>query len=657
MSKGRLVTTIDLVAPPLVAVSLLATLFPVSRPSMAALHPWKIELLVSTVLLIFAALILWNRPDANLRKVKRSNSYIWVSLFFVLFLLWNAASVIWAYSPYSVLHHSFVWLSYLFFFLLALLYFERSRSISIVTSTFIWLCILIGSICLIDYISVPDFEILEGTLRRRYAKYAELLGTILPVVWMAAVYTRRKTGFLMITGVGAMGWLVVMLSLSKGAFIAGVAGFIVMAAGCFLFSHRAFRARIMTSFGVWLFLTIFVQATFSLFSPVPATADYISGAADTTRETSMMRVFTWNVSKQMFEDNWITGVGANNFGVSFNAARRSYREKYPDDKTIEYGEDYVVERAHNEPLQVAAELGIVGILLFTIPFLLIAFWTLRTFKNNHFRLSPMLWACIGGVSSFAVSSSVSSFSFRAVQNGVVFFLVLAIAVHELIKAMISIEIAEIRLPRQLTLHWAALAVFVILLIQTAFFSSRGAAEYLAIAAATKSDHEEAIKTYDLAFKLDPNYPSLMIHSAWRSELYGDSPAAVHKMRRSIDDGMGVPTTYSTLAKYQTNAGLPDDAEQTLIEAIHIFPRSVFLRTRLAVLLQISGKFTEAEVQLDAAANIDSRQAAGWYNLIQKGSLAAFLEAQTNKNAALPADLVPLSIVREYLDDTEKESGR
>jgi hypothetical protein len=510
---------------------------------------------------------------------------------------------------------------------------------------------------MIDYISVPDFKILEGTLRIRYGKYAELLGTILPIIWMAAIYARRKNGFLMITGAGSMGWLVVMLSLSKGAFIAGVAGFIVMAAGCFLFSHRPFRARLLTSLGIWLFLTIFVQATFSLFSPVPATTNYITGAADTTRETSMMRVFTWKVGKQMFEDNWLAGVGANNFGVSFNDARRSYREKYPGDATIEYGEDYVVERAHNELLQVAGELGVIGVLLFSIPFLLVAFWTFRTFKNNHFRLSPMLWACIGGVSSFAVSSSVSSFSFRAVQNGVVFFLVLAIAVHELRKDKISSENANDRLPRLLKSRWAVSAVFVILLIQTAFFSSRGAAEYFAIAAATKSDHEEAIKTYDLAFKLDPNYPSLMINSAWRSELSGDSLAAVHKMSRAIDDGMGVPTTYSTLAKYQTNAGLLDDAEQTLIEAIQIFPRSVFLRTRLAVLLQNSGKIFEAEVQLDAAANIDSRQAAGWYNLLQKGSLAAFLEAQENKNAALPADLVPLSIVREYLDDAEDVSGR
>ena len=658
MSKGKLLTTIELIVPPLIAISLLATLFPVSRPAMTSMHPWKIELLASFILLVSAVLAVCRGRNMYCGLISRESWVKGVVLSFGIFLLWSAASTGWAYSPSSAINHTFVWIAFIVFFLFAVSYFENLRSVKIVTVTFIWLIVVLGSLCLVDYLALPDFRSLEGILRIRYGKYAELLVTILPVVWMAAVYVRKRSSFFLITGVGALAWLVVMLSLSKGAFIAGLIGFLVVILGSVFFSNRAFRGRVLTSFGIWLVLTLLVQGSFSLFSPVPSTTDYITGSADSTRETSMFRIFTWKVGGQMVADNWLMGVGADNFGIAVNAARRSFREKNPDDPTVEFGEDYLIERAHNEPLQIAGELGIVGLTLLLTPFLLIGIWTIRTFWNDHFRLSPMLWACIGGMLSFAASSSVSSFSFRAIQNGIAFFLVLAIAVHELRKGKKSSAVVIVGSPiPPMSLRWAVSCVLGLLMIQTVFFSSRGAAEYLAINAGETSDHSEAIRIYEMASELDADYPGLMLLSAWRSEVSGDAHAATRKMRKAIGDGLGTPTTYSTLAKYQLNAGLPDEAERTLFEGISIFPRSVFLRTRLAVLLQNSGKFSDADVQLNAAADVDARQTAGWYNLIRKGGLIAFVEAQKNKDLAQPADLMPISIVTEFLDDPVQISQR
>src|SRR5205085_8776526 len=91
---------------------------------------------------------------------------------------------------------------------------------------------------------------------------------------------------------------------------------------------------------------------------------------------------------------------------------------------------YVVERAHNEFLQIFDELGVVGFALIIAMAVAFCIQAYRAFRRGR-RLSPIFWAAVAGMAGFIASSMVSSFSFRAVQNGVVFFVLLAMAVSEL----------------------------------------------------------------------------------------------------------------------------------------------------------------------------------------------------------------------------------
>ena len=111
-----------------------------------------------------------------------------------------------------------------------------------------------------------------------------------------------------------------------------------------------------------------MQVGFSVFSPIPATVDYISGKADATRGTASARVFVWKIGARMAAEHPLVGVGADNFGISFNNAREHYRLGHPADPPDEPVSDNLVERGHNELLQVTAELGVVGLVLFLAPF-------------------------------------------------------------------------------------------------------------------------------------------------------------------------------------------------------------------------------------------------------------------------------------------------
>jgi pentatricopeptide repeat protein len=548
-----------------------------------------------------------------------------------------------------------VWSTYLLFFLFTLDHLRSARNFRFISATFLCISGMIGILCLLDYATLPDFRSLEGTLRMRYAKYAELLITALPIVWMAGAYSRTRKTYFLVTLVAAAGWLAAMLSLSKGAFIAGVIGMTIMFAGGSLLSSRAFRPRLALSIGIWIALTVSVQLASPYLFTLPSTTDYLSGKAGAIRESSLSRVFVWNVGQRMAVDNWLKGVGADNFGVRFNASRSAYRLSDPTEPNEEFVSDGLVERAHNELLQVFAELGVIGVALLVLAAAIFGSWLIKTLAARRYKLSPMLWAAIGGMAAFAASSMVSSFSLRLVQNGLVFFLVLAVAVREMSKGQRqrSLESSVDVVPAGS--YRVMAAVSLLLLLSIATFALKAGAEYFVLTADGSPDTATAIERYELARTLDPDYAGAYLRSSGRSYVAGDITRAAGDLRTAIDRGLGVVLTYSALATCYTRTGDLEAAERTFDEALRIFPRSVFLRVRYSVFLDERGRTEAAKDQLAIAREINASQATGWHNIITTGSVAAYFAAKTDPNIAAPADLLPEAAVFEYLDKSPGEA--
>ena len=507
-----------------------------------------------------------------------------------------------------------------------------------------------GLLCVIDYATLPNFQALEGILRMRYAKYAELLIALLPVGWMAAIYSRKRSNYILGTIVAATGWLAVMLSLSKGALLAGCIGFATTIVGSIAFSIRRFRPRLLASSGMLLILTIGVQVAFPMVFSIPSTADYISGKTGATRESSLSRVFVWLVGLKMVEEHLLTGVGADNFGERFNESRASYRMAHPNEPGVEFVSDGLVKRAHNEPLQVIAELGIIGIGLLGAAFFVFLAWVFRTLARTRLRASPMFWAAFGGMAAFGASSLVSSFSLRLVQNGIVFFLVFAVAVNEIMKAegKAAIENTPFKLAKMATPVFAAISVLLVLMLAT--YGLKAAAEYMVFKADSETDSAAAAALYKSALRLDPDYASAYLRNSGRSYDRHEYRVAASELRKAIDRGMGVVITYSALASCYIKDGDMVAADRTFIEALEIFPRSVFLRVRYAIFLDDMSRIVDADQHFAIAYGVDSSQAKGWSNIIKNGSVAAYYAAKSDPAIASPVQLLPQAAVYEYLDE-------
>lgn len=639
-------TTIPLWAGSLFVLALIFPLIELPRPALLTTPPWKVELLTSALLipiLIYRKLSL----GRGLTLFSQENALAYALRGMLLFAAWSGASLVWSAASGAAVHHSLVWSVYLVFLILETGLASNEDGIDSIAKLGAILAVILGFICLIDYATLIDFSVSEGALRIRWAKYAELLITISPLLWVYAFSGQIRGRGLFVAG-ALLGWLTAMLSLSKAAFISGVIAFVILFIGQMLVCPNRQRRMAILSASLWLIFTVAVQVTFTVFSPVPSTAQYFSGSADSTRSTSSMRVFTWKVTGEMIREDPVLGVGADNFGSRFNDGRVLYAESHPEDPDIAIGEDYLFERAHNEYLQIFAELGIVGFALFVGAFSAFGYWVIRRLLLDKGHLQPLAVAALAGMIGFAVSSLFTSFSFRAFQNGLAFFAMMAVVIVGLSKRgdKGGNEDPPDLKPNRI---WR-LTCFSILATMAAFSGCVAASQILATMGERQADAGRAQNYFGLSLTFFPENGGAQLAYSSRAASQGRYGEAARLVESSIQNGTGASVTYARLADLYLDAGDTAAAEGGLKRGIRVFPRSLYLRARLAVLLERAGRSEDSRAELEAARAIDLRQANGWYAIITKGSSDAYQISRNDPTVAGPAELLPSNAVYPYLDE-------
>lgn len=639
--------------PVLLGLALVSLMIPLPRPSFIPPMPWKAELVISATFAVAALFAIFRKRPLVTASLRKTTLHWPLFATVLAFAFLSALSFTWADFPIAATHHALVWLCYFCILYFAYRWIAISGSLRAVVVPLVVAVTIVLALCIFDLLTFESFAEFEGTFRIRYARFGEMAVAAGPLILGCALADQNRRRACLVAAFAASAWLVAMLSLSKAAFVAGLAGFLFVLFGLLLFGRKAARSRAFAALVLFAAFTVSVQLGTAYLTAIPSTADYISGEADPTRSTSSMRVFTWKVAMEMIRNNPVLGVGGDNFGPQFNDARRNYAARNPDDPSLATAEDYLVERAHNEYLQIAAEFGILGILFIGTCLLWFAVAIANAVWTQKGRVSPILLGSTGGLVAFAVSSSFTSFSFRAFQNGVVFFLVLAVFVHSIRRLGRSNSdlssgpekaISEgllVRLRKLSALPFAALFLFSII---------AGASQYYVLLGEKERSQSEAEAYFRSAIGLHPENTGAYLAYAGRAGRSGDTRLAAELYRKAIDNGLGVTVTYSTLSKAYELDGDPEYAELALAEAVSIFPRSVFIRIRYALLLEANGKGGESARQFEAARAIDLKQANGWEALIREGMLKAHLRAKEIGDSTPPAELRPNNAIYAYADE-------
>lgn len=611
------------------------------------IHMWKVELLGSLLLIGSLGYIMLRRREPVVIAVSKLEIRLIVLPLLAMVLL-SAASALWAPSWKSAVHHSLVWSQYLIFYIVIRQIVKSDRNyialLTILSAPFV----IYAVPAVVEYCA---HLVLGGAtaLGIRYAKYGEQINTITPLV-IAALLPLKGRRFVFGIGGLVMMWLLIFCSLGRINIILFTLATVSFAAVVFAFRRfHIYRTRIAIIV-LTLILAPFPLHLFSLFAENPniPMVKRVSDEAGISASNNLRKLMT-SLSLEMFRAHPVGGIGADNFGFEVNNYRASYAGRSPQDPNLASAENEISERAHNEYLQILAELGIVGAAIFGWLLAGIALMAYRAAVRRPVSLTGI--AAVLGLGMFLASSLVSSYSFRLIQNGFVFFFVLAVASKHFMKpeaedARGFVEIS----PR--VLNYGLAAGIAACLMLGAYSVVRVSSVIITTNANYVEDLDEALPVYEQAIAIDDENPDAHSSAAYRLLRAGRYDEATAHYRESINIGKGTSTEFSHLTTAQLLGGDGSGAEATLAEAALLYPRSPFVLTRYAVVLKENGKEAESRSQFDRALQINKRAANTWWTYITEGARAASEKANFDENYSAIMDVQPQSAI--YAIGLERE---
>lgn len=142
---------------------------------------------------------------------------------------------------------------------------------------------------------------------------------------------------------------------------------------------------------------------------------------DLSTPNNAFRLLTWSTSLPMIRDHPLTGTGPDTFGLAFPRYHPENFDRYMQ------GEVLIPDRPHNDFLEVAPTLGLLGF-LFYLSLLIAAFASgLTRFKKGKDRAEHFLIA--GLLTGLAGYVTQNLFNFHVIATGLVFWLALGLTAN------------------------------------------------------------------------------------------------------------------------------------------------------------------------------------------------------------------------------------
>ncbi|MGH9947946.1 MAG: O-antigen ligase family protein [Pyrinomonadaceae bacterium] len=623
------------------AIVLLAYWLPYIPNLYTFIHMWRVETFASVLLLTTLGVSLFRSSNESKFAVGKSE-FLMIVLPMATLTLWSATSILWAPSWKSAVHHTLVWSLYLIFYFVIRQMLEVGRSYGLLITVCTACFAIIAVPAIVEY---AGFIVFGGstTLGLRYAKYGEPIVTIAPLAVVGAIRMTGRKFIVGVTGVVLL-WLLIYVGLGRMNVLLFAAGFFALAATVFIFRHfhRYRRKMLVVAAALVLAPLPFIGLSYIVSNTEASVVGRLAGN-EGTQMSNDFRKLMLTLSREMFSANPMIGIGADNFGSEVNQYRARYGKANPDDRNLAAAESDLPERAHNEFLQILVELGAVGGIIFLGFILGVVMLGLKSLRENRYPIHT--YAALIGIGMFLLSSTVSSYSFRFVQNGFVLLLVLAVAAKTILKEENSAPFKSFRLSP--AFQFCGILICMGLL---AYSAVRATSVYFTERANHAATIDEAMPLLERAIALENEDPRPQrIKGLWyvKEARYAE---AIPHFKRSIELGLATSTDFFELASAQTLAGDNAGAEATFAEAAELYPQSPFVLTKLAALQKDNGNLNASETNLARARMIDKRQANTWWVFINDGPRKASDIAHANEDYSKVMDLYPnpaiYAVVRE-----------
>ena len=619
---------------------------------------WRQELTVALLLSAAFALLLRRTLAARTVSDAVTRAAHLPTLLLAAYVAWSAASMLWATNLFAAAHHALSWVAYLLLFALLVRAYRSRRVLSASLKTLGAVVIVTGAANVVGH-----FGSAHSLLRAN--GLGEPLAVCVPLFASLALCVRRGRVALLSGLAAALAWLAVLQIAERAAFIAVCAGLFVLAAATVAaprFRPRSPRRAALVALALCAcFAFQFAPSPFEQSKHQPVLARL--GSTSTDDVNTRARFLYWGAAFEMWKAHPLKGVGVDNFSTRIPEARAAFAARHPDSPLNGLNEKYLNAGAHNEYLQILAELGAVGLALFAAfcASLVWAAWrALRTARG------PLVPGAVASLAVFALSSGASAISFRWMGSGLVFFFAAALVVRFSARPRPDASRAAEtgtgtdrrpgligKLLESIARPAPALGLALSLLVVALMAAHAGHLQLLA-AAQSSADGARAEELYRASLAVNPLNPSARYQFGMWLFQRGREGEAVPHLRFAVERGFNASTCFAYLAGAESNSGQAESAEQTLAWGVRVFPRSVFLRARHASALARLGRAREAELEMAAAILLDSRAANGWRKLIDDDIDAASAASRRDPSTyATPGELQPDEAVFAVLKENEK----
>lgn len=636
---------------------LIIPIFPIQPGIELFDHNWRPELMTAIILL--GSLIYLNFISRQSISLKSFSivEFRYLILPATAFIVWSGFSLFWADSWKSALHHTLVWFCYLTFYITTRFTLRQKNAYItslVILSVFIW---VISFSPTLQYFSLSLFGN-PTTPGLSYSMYAELVNCLVPLLIFFVLSLKDKWFYFGVLTI-LFAYTLIISSVSRSALILLILSSVLISVTVFFVKHfHQYRKRLSVIFGSIFAVVLIlhsIPAIINSFSTDSDSATVIPMAERitpnySTNYSNNIRPFLAQISFEMWKTAPIFGVGANNFGQEFGKYRENYAISQPDDKNLYLTETEYAARTHNEFLQIFAELGIIGGLIFLFFLYGILRLHIKIFRHNQ-KLSLNFVGSAIGIMLFLISSLVTSYSFRLTQNGLVFFFLLAVLVNELRKQ--KLPTVKINYDMQFKFFRPlSMACCVILMIFVSFLSVRVAGKYYSLQAIKSSTLEEAVPLHEWAIYLDNENADSHYFYAMHLFINKKYAEAVPLIQDSIRLGRTTSPTFSYLSTAQMLSGDFQAAEETMKRTVTFYPYSVFARTRYSMILNKNSKSQLAEKEFQTAVALDSKQAETWRSFLNDGARKTTLKAHSSEDMVKIMDLKPSQAIYAVLDERE-----
>lgn len=599
-----------------------------------------------------------NRETTNREAAERGTTKLGRVLAVVLaaFVSWAAASVAWAPDFFAARHYAVSWLSYLLFFLLLRRAAESPRLLRASLTTLAVVVFVISLACVVGHYGSADSLIRRNGL-------GEPTAVAVPLFAALALRLRRRRAAALCGVTATAAWLATLQSAERAPFVGLAVGLALLCAAMLFFARHRPRGMVRAL----LLCAAFAACAFAQFAPSPFEQSRHQSVFVRLKETSAeesntrARFLYWGAALEMWRGHPLAGVGANGYDPTFPEARASFAASHPGSPLVGINESFLPAGAHNEYLQMLAELGAVGLALFVAFAAALVWAAARALRRAS---SPLVPGAVASLAVFAVSSGASPISFRWMGSGLLFFFAAALVSRFATRPERAAETRRGQSPALrirpnsarvrplfargsiacgLALSAAALAV---MCTHAAGVTQRARAQ-------AGADAAGAERLYRSALRWSPHDPATHYDfGVWLFRQKRERESVAH-LRFAVGRGFNSSPCFAYLAGAEASAGDLAASERTLDFASRVFPRSVFVRVRHAAALGRLGRAAEAESEMAAALLIDARGARGWQQLIERDIDPAIEAARRDPGVALPGDLAPEEAVFAVLEENER----